>query len=203
MPFLEYDMYYTKHTITIKQHANKMDCPICLEIVDQKRNCVITECGHCFHTSCLMTNVMHNGFGCPYCRDVMTKVEQTDEHEDDEDEDDESEYDSEEDDEEDDQEDYVLRGFRFFYNNIENTEHDTSDVFIETTDQVSEEINPDRIIPSNKYMIEKLQEKNVTYGQLVAMIVDNHYRCDDDELGTMDNVYGVLNKINDIIIDYN
>ncbi len=151
---------------------------------------------------------MHNGFGCPYCRDAMTKVEQTDDEEVDEDDeddqsddDDDSEYD---DDEEDgDQEDYVLRGFRFFYNNVENVEHDTSDVFVETSDQVSEESNPDRVIPSNKYIIEKLQEKNVSYSQLVTMIVDNHYRCDTDEFGTMDNVYGVLNKINDIIIEYN
>jgi len=182
-----------------------MDCPICLEIVQQGRNCVVTECGHCFHTSCLMTNVMHNGFGCPYCRDAMTKVEQTDDEEVDEDDDqyddDDSEYD---DDEEDgDQEDYVLRGFRFFYNNVDNVEHDTSDVFVETSDQVSEESNPDRLIPTNKYIIEKLQEKNVSYSQLVTMIVDNHYRCDTDEFGTMDNVYGVLNKINDIIIEYN
>jgi hypothetical protein len=147
-----------------------------------------------------MTNVMHNGFGCPYCRDTMAKVEQTDEDEDEDHQydDDDSEYDDEGD-----QEDYMLRGFRFFYNNVENVEHDSSDVFVETSDQVSEDSNPDRVIPSNKYIIEKLQEKNVSYSQLVTMIVDNHYRCDTDEFDTMDNVYGVLNKINDIIIDYN
>ena len=184
-----------------------MDCPICLEIVDQGRNCVITECGHCFHTNCLMTNVMHNGFGCPYCRDTMAKeTNQVDDDEDDDEDadEDEDDYDSEYDDEEEcDQEDYMLRGFRFFYNNIENVEHDSSDVFVETSDQVSEESNPDRLIPTNKYIIEKLQEKNVSYSQLVAMIIDNHYRCDTDEFETMDNVYGVLNKINDIIIEYN
>ena len=144
---------------------------------------------------------MHNGFGCPYCRDAMAKVEQTDDEDDDQYDDDDSEYD--EDEEAGDQEDYMLRGFRFFYNNVENVEHDTSDVFVETSDQVSEESNPDRLIPTNKYIIEKLQEKNVSYSQLVNMIVDNHYRCDTDEFDTMDNVYGVLNKINDIIIEYN
>lgn len=144
---------------------------------------------------------MHNGFGCPYCRDTMAKEVQADDDEEDDSADDDSEYD--EDEEDGDQEDYMLRGFRFFYNNVENVEHDSSDVFVETSDQVSEDSNPDRVIPSNKYIIEKLQEKNVSYSQLVAMIVDNHYRCDTDEFDTMDNVYGVLNKINDIIIEYN
>jgi hypothetical protein len=45
-------------------------------------NCVTTECGHQFHTSCLMRNVAHNGFGCPYCRNVMAdEVEDSDDDE--------------------------------------------------------------------------------------------------------------------------
>ena len=36
------------------------------------KNCVVTDCGHAFHTKCLMTSVAHNGFGCPYCRTSMT-----------------------------------------------------------------------------------------------------------------------------------
>jgi hypothetical protein len=50
------------------------DCPICMEQIESfTKNCVTTECGHCFHTSCLMTSVAHNGFGCPYCRTAMAK----------------------------------------------------------------------------------------------------------------------------------
>ena len=178
-----------------------MDCPICLEIVEQGRNCVVTECGHCFHTNCLMTNVMHNGFGCPYCRDAMAKETNPDEEEED---DDESDYDDEDDDENDYyEEDYLLRGFRFFYNNLENVEHDTRDVYIETSDQVSEASNPDRTIPSNKYIIEKLQD-NVSYSQLVNMIVDEHYNdSDNDGVGCSENMYNILSKINDIILEYN
>lgn len=51
------------------------DCPICMEVVESNINCVITECGHTFHTRCLLTNIVHNGFGCPYCRTKMVTEE--------------------------------------------------------------------------------------------------------------------------------
>lgn len=54
------------------------DCPICMEEIDTKVNYVITECGHMFHTKCLLTNVAHNGFGCPYCRKEMIDEEEHD-----------------------------------------------------------------------------------------------------------------------------
>lgn len=46
------------------------ECPICLDTINAT-NQTITECGHTFHTNCLMKNVLHNGFGCPYCRTKM------------------------------------------------------------------------------------------------------------------------------------
>lgn len=61
------------------------DCPICMEVVQPNINCVITECGHTFHTRCLLTNIVHNGFGCPYCRTEMVPEELLQEEEDDED----------------------------------------------------------------------------------------------------------------------
>jgi hypothetical protein len=50
------------------------ECPICYEIMKPNNNNIKTECGHEFHSSCFLTNVAHNGFGCPYCRKelVMT-----------------------------------------------------------------------------------------------------------------------------------
>lgn len=56
-----------------------VDCPICMECIVGNINKVITECGHCFHTKCLMTNVLHNGFGCPFCRNMMVVEEPEDE----------------------------------------------------------------------------------------------------------------------------
>ena len=75
------------------------ECPICMDVIDVSKNCVTTECGHKFHTSCLMKNVAFNGFECPYCRSVMA------EDDDDDDEDEEYEEDGEENDEDEDDED--------------------------------------------------------------------------------------------------
>jgi uncharacterized protein YbaR (Trm112 family) len=47
------------------------ECPICMDEIVENINCVITECGHSFHTKCLLTNVSRNGFGCPYCRNEL------------------------------------------------------------------------------------------------------------------------------------
>ena len=60
-----------------------MECPICMDDIQACNiNCVTTECGHQFHTSCLMRNIAHNGFGCPYCRNVMAdEVEDSDDDE--------------------------------------------------------------------------------------------------------------------------
>ena len=58
-------------------------------------NCVTTECGHQYHTSCLMRNVAHNGFGCPYCRTIMAEEPELSDDEDSEYEEDEEENDEE------------------------------------------------------------------------------------------------------------
>ena len=47
------------------------DCPICYELISHNINCVTTECGHTFHTGCLMKHTVHNGYNCPYCRASM------------------------------------------------------------------------------------------------------------------------------------
>ena len=57
------------------------ECPICFDAISST-NHTITECGHTFHTNCLMTNVLHNGFGCPYCRTAMCEEPVNNEHSD-------------------------------------------------------------------------------------------------------------------------
>jgi len=72
------------------------ECPICMDMIDVSKNCVTTECGHKFHTSCLMKNVSFNGFECPYCRSVMAEDDEDGEDgEDDEDDEDDEEGDNE------------------------------------------------------------------------------------------------------------
>lgn len=116
------------------------ECPICLDSIEGPTNFLITECGHKFHCRCLMDNIMHNGFGCPYCRTMMaTPLE--------EDEDDldltisicsESTHTrqsllNEED---------VLRGFRMFHNILDGVEIDTNDMEDEIFYQVWVEEQP-------------------------------------------------------------
>ena len=99
-----------------------VECPICMEVIITTKNIVVTECGHTFHCSCLMANVAHNGFSCPYCRTAM--AEEVD-NESSEYEGDESITDSvnaaiHEDD--------MLRGFRMFHNLSDGIEHEEVDI---------------------------------------------------------------------------
>ena len=55
------------------ENTENMDCPICMDIIDLNNNYTKTECGHMFHSSCLMKNIAHNGLNCPCCRNVMAE----------------------------------------------------------------------------------------------------------------------------------
>ena len=81
------------------------ECSICLENIDGVSNKVVTDCGHTFHCKCLMTNVSFNGFGCPFCRNVMAEEKDDDDEEEGEDDDsDDEEYDDDDDDDDDEEE---------------------------------------------------------------------------------------------------
>ena len=97
------------------------ECPICMDDICLNVNCVTTECGHQFHTSCLMQNVAHNGFGCPYCRNKLAEDIEEEEYSDDE-----TDFDEEEEDEEEDEEEPVgdnemaLHGMRQLFRRANN-----------------------------------------------------------------------------------
>lgn len=116
-----------------------MECPICFEILTMEKNCVTTECGHSFHTNCLMTNVSHNGFGCPCCRSAMAACKEDDEESVWTDQD--SEYSEEEEIDKYDN-DYTLRGLRLFMNRIEGNTVEPEDLGFE------EDVSP----PSVEYI---------------------------------------------------
>jgi hypothetical protein len=63
------------------------ECPICLDDIIGLKNCVTTDCGHTFHCRCLLTNIAHNGFACPFCRAALADVAEDEEDEEDEEED--------------------------------------------------------------------------------------------------------------------
>lgn len=166
--------------------TNEIDCPICMEAITGMNNKVSTECGHCFHTNCLMKSVAHNGFGCPYCRTAMAEKQE-------ENEDEESIWSDEEEDEEMFDDD-ALRGFRFFFNNLENIEHDSED--LEEEDKMKEEEEESDLEevnnPSVRYVTQKLIEQGVTMEHLVRSLLSGHdeYMDDEDLERTDDYVFG-------------
>jgi len=141
-----------------------------MDDIQMSVNCVTTECGHCFHASCLMRSVAHNGFGCPYCRTVMAEqpVEEDDEEEEDEEEEEEM-FDE-----------FALRGFRFFFNNLNGEEHDEEDVLEEKEDQ--EEPEDEQFAkPSPAFITQKLVEQGITMEQLVKVLLAEHEEYDSEE----------------------
>jgi|LauGreDrversion4_1035100.scaffolds.fasta_scaffold54375_2 hypothetical protein len=171
-----------------------MDCPICMEDIECTKNCITTECGHCFHASCLMKSVAHNGFGCPYCRSAMADDIKA--------EDDEWEsVESFEDDE------YALRGLRFFMNNIEGDEHDQYDMEDEDIDdeedrESSVEVEEEEPKPSAAYLTEKLLEQGITMEQMVKAMLLRHdeYEAEEEAYDRVDGQ--IFGKIRSIIHNY-
>lgn len=162
--------------------SNTSECSICMDDIEFNKNCITTECGHCFHASCLLQNVAHNGFNCPYCRNVMA-----DEPEESVEEEEGFEEEGEEDEEEEEDED-TLRGFRFFFNNVYGIPHEEEDV-----EEEQEAINEAAKIPSLAYICQKLIQDGVTFEQLVKARLMGY--------DTYDNEYDNSHDIDEEIFD--
>lgn len=176
------------------------ECPICMEIIDFNKNCVTTECGHCFHTNCLMTSVAHNGFGCPYCRTAMAEAVNDDEEE--------EEEDDEEDEETIDEDmfnDNSLRGFRFFMNNINGDTHEQEDLADEEElmENIRERIQDAPPKPSAEFIADKLSDDGITMEDLVKVLLLEHeeYEDDDEVLARIEG--DVFGKMRTIITNFN
>ena len=192
----------------------QIECPICMEFIDMTKNCVTTECGHCFHANCLMTNVAHNGFGCPYCRTKMVEQDEEDADEEDAaeqpeqpeqpDGDSESDTESERDRERKYNEEDTHRGFRLFWNNLNGEQHDRDDVVKEIQkwdwDWSCGEFDNSNA-PSASFVSQKFQQQGYTYEQVVKMLsVQTGFYINNDEFYNLRKEG--FEKICDIIIDY-
>lgn len=176
--------------------SSNIECPICMDDIEVNKNCVTTECGHCFHASCLMRNVALNGFSCPYCRAIMAEepVE----------EDEEDEW-SEISNEETDDEEYTLRGFRLFFNNVSGMEHDEDDVEDEIEDEEAIDLEQQQQReqeqvprPSARFIADKLVEEGITMETIVKALLKDHDEYDADEeefLRIDDELFGKLRII--------
>lgn len=163
------------------------ECPICMDDI-LNINCVTTECGHTFHSSCLMRSVAHQGFGCPYCRTVMAEMPEED---DDDDYEDEVEYVEDERN----PDDFALRGLRFFFNNLEGEEHDHEDVLEEQEDMEEEE---PIVKPTPAFIAQKLMDQGITMEQLVKAMLKDHDEYEEEEedcLRVDDDIFGRLRII--------
>ena len=175
------------------------ECPICMDPIEGDKNKVVTECGHCFHTNCLMTSVVHNGFGCPYCRTAMAQ----------EPEDEESDYDDDEVEEELYNDD-VLRVFRLFMANIEDEEQDEDDIIQEQyEEQIREtaiererehELDNGGISP--EYVAQRLILQGVGTIDLVKVLLLGHdgFENRNEEFDRLDGE--IFGKMRAIIANY-
>ena len=173
MKFFNCFVYIFKHirTITTSKMNNNTECSICLEKVDCV-NCTVTSCGHSFHTNCLMTNVLHNGVGCPYCRQKLA---------------DEVKYANDDDIASSDwgawtnQElygDRELAGFRMFHQRVNGEE--VEEVEDEDDDEEDQEDDTDQIIrPSPAFIARKLSDQGVTMEDLVKIMLGDHEEYED------------------------
>jgi hypothetical protein len=181
------------------------ECPICMVEIIGSTNRVTTECGHEFHTKCLLSNVAYNGFGCPYCRSEMVEESVANHlHEDEEDEEDEDD-DDEEDDEYDDEieESDILRGLRFMLQRVtgdiltdENDIYDEDDYENELLQQ--NQIQTPKPKPSLSLIVKKLLEEGVTNESLVrALLFTDHpeYNDEDDHSPVHEAVYDLIRNI--------
>jgi len=161
-----------------------IECPICLDCIEGNKNCITTECGHCFHANCLMTSVAHNGFACPYCRTAMAEEPDNDS----------TEYESVDDEVVPLSNNDTLRGFRFFFNNVYGQEHDENDV--EDERLLHEEAEDPK--PSSSFITQKLIEQGVTMEQLVqTLLSENHeeYENDEEMIRISDDLFGNIRII--------
>ena len=152
------------------------ECPICMDVLSGTKNIVTTECGHCFHTNCLMTSVAHNGFGCPYCRTQMAAAPADEE----ESEDGDSAWSSYDEDEEL-YGDHSLRGARWLFQRANGEEVDEEE---DTPDEEENREEDDIIVkPSVEFLTRKLVSQGITMENMVQALLVDHEEYDNSAAG--------------------
>ncbi len=138
------------------------DCPICMDPIDGLCNRVVTECGHVFHCSCLMKNVSHNGFDCPYCRTIMAKEPEEEEEDDDD-------YGAYNEDEMPMFDNDALTSFRMFHQQING--EDIEEEEEEEEDEDEDEEEEEDSAPKVEYVSHKLSERGISFDDLAKYIL--------------------------------
>jgi hypothetical protein len=173
-------------------------------------NRLSTECGHEFHTKCLLSNVAYNGFGCPYCRSEMVEESVSNHMHEDEDDDDEEDYEDEnEGDENNDVENNqlnesdVLRGFRFMLERVTGEVLTNEDDVVEENEYQNKLDNSETPRPSVALISKKLSDQGITIETMVKALLLDHSEYND---ASEEEFYQInddlFDKIRDIIENY-
>jgi len=170
-------------------------CPICMDDMpsDFSKNCTTTECGHCFHTGCLLQNVLRNGFGCPYCREQMVDepAQRQEEYEYEDELDAFSEITNEE-------EDHTLTGMRMLFQRAENEEvEEVEEVEEEEEEELEEEaevVEEEEPVPPVDLLVRKLQGQGVTYEEFVkyALLEHDEFSYNDEYDAIAENIFATI-----------
>uniref|UniRef100_A0A6C0IHK2 RING-type domain-containing protein n=1 Tax=viral metagenome TaxID=1070528 RepID=A0A6C0IHK2_9ZZZZ len=183
---------------------SNVECSICMEIIDISINICTTECGHCFHSSCLIKNISHNGFGCPYCRKVLAENPiQNNEFDESNVNDNNIDLDHIDDQEADYKyNDYELRGLRWLFNRANGEEIEQygyekpyEDVYLE--EYYEEKDTLKKLLPTS-LIKENMLKKNVTYDELIGHIFylyKNDYQKSYEHQESFKKVYTTMFKL--------
>ena len=161
------------------QSAVMMECPICMDDINPARNCIITDCNHTFHASCMLKSIVHGNFDCPCCRFELAEPPE------------EEEDDYEDDDEEDEEEYELYVGFRALFVRAEGNE------YVEEDEDEDEDEDVELNVPLI-YFVNKLKSLNYTYEDLVKVLADE--TCYKIELE--DRSLDLLEKVQELADNY-
>ncbi len=198
--------------------ASKRDepktCSICLDDIDSKNNNMTTDCGHCFHTTCFLQHVSHNGFACPNCRNQIIEEPECESDDDEDEDEDEYEEDDEDDEENEDVDDfdYALRGMRWMFERVEDDDSDDNNYDDEESidDETFERIQYERgharfsegeMQPLSLSTIsERIRLQGITYDDLIALIVFPHKdNAEDIAMYPHTRLMDIHSKVKDVL----
>ena len=177
------------------------ECPICMDEIVENINCVITECGHSFHTKCLLTNVSRNGFGCPYCRNELAVNHRNNDEDDDYSSESSSYDDYNESERIASQAFYGMRNMFLIAEGLPSEESEENDENENNTshdddEQLPIELPPDK--PSITFISQMLISNGVTMEDMVKCVIDEtfHPEYDSEDYGNESIVvYGKIRRI--------
>jgi hypothetical protein len=102
--------------------------------------------------------------------------------------------------------DDALRGFRFFFNNLDGEAHDVDDeaeeAEMDAEEETEDDAEPDVNVPTTDFVAQKLREQGVTFEQLVRLVcnIDHEEYSGDEQADRFgDELFG---KIRIIVSNY-